>query len=1348
MLKKYILYTPCLQKSLNLELAKAKMRITIGLYESTLADVINDVKELSYKYLSKTIVPTSDRSTLSSLKDISGVNDISIAYSLHLTNLTYESISKFVDIYVENIDLQQYFIRSIKDVYNAYNFMVKDDISNAFDNLKQSIETDANTVEKNASLAKTYSGYYKLIADNKEAAYTEYDRTSTLKNNVLTLLSKFKMDRVLAKPILELSADVLSANVVDAESIAINTRSDLVLKPISDAYTAHQEEITNGVRGILQNEISKFEAEITKLGTLANFLSDDVKTAANALKSTPNDKTPDATLSTSNIIDKINKYKQLMDSVKTQTDPIKGTVYEQARAQTGAIIDRYVLHFQQVARISNGAILVYKPTETSPNLGTINQIQAQANYDKTQLAKSSNVEVFYNMYVQKEKTLLETLYAYGISIIDDGFLPLYKTIEEKGLESYISDTMKNAKADVDANRNKMENKTMVFDDTLQILTTYANISENTKLEVKRAEARQVIEKVIALLEEIATAGITINYSDIIPDTDSAKKALTNVSIVKTLPILQQVIDQYTSVLASIETQFNAYASNIIQDFITFYKDAEQQNIIDFLPEAAKTAALTADADLASVNKKTKIEVAAFIEKYSDAKLVGEKAFSDSKTAISLRRIQNQTLTYITTFKTNLAAARDISSLLADLATLDASVQKDTETVNSKSVSTTTLSSLQKTYYTLNNQVTTKVKQALIDTVTTFTRAVASAKAKAATIPTKVRLAAATFVADIKKAEAGGLTVLEMRDMQRNYAELTALVAGGLPASADLTAGRSELLQMIQTFETLVGSVGSAKVTFTSGVKQANPTADRATTEKASRIEDILALRTKYVQMIYEVTTKLEEAREAAKAALDAKKTEATAAITSFQSQIAKTAIKLADYPQVTSARDAIDRSLQILADPSTTLETATSLLDTYKTAMDTLNYGQSASSASDRAAKQQVTLLGMSRFTEVYKSNLDVASRFSTSLRTLALSLPSDITTVQSPTTALGDLDAIRKKYDDATTQILTELVGIQQDKVSETIALVRTFIQQYNQVPNIDVLPSYLRLDVRLMNADLDTLGSPAVSETTINELRQKYEGWSKALIAAVPNVSQRLYATSADKERLGNTLRELNQLFMENMGVFGSVSTQLRNRIQKIADVARYIRGDSVGSAEVTGLLEDYRAALEEFKGVLLGKPVTQSVVDASLKAILAKFVDTYKESDIYKLGKEEFNYIQLLVRNQTNVYVTQDVAGAIKAYSRGIDLLKTVPKAGQVTENAPYNKLVETINYFMSEWSLRNLGRAIANDRLYLTNLKNNATSYTELYKTPPPNLKNYGVIVDGLVDQYLQGLRLLRTYPLKK
>jgi hypothetical protein len=92
--------------------------------------------------------------------------------------------------------------------------------------------------------------------------------------------------------------------------------------------------------------------------------------------------------------------------------------------------------------------------------------------------------------------------------------------------------------------------------------------------------------------------------------------------------------------------------------------------------------------------------------------------------------------------------------------------------------------------------------------------------------------------------------------------------------------------------------------------------------------------------------------------------------------------------------------------------------------------------------------------------------------------------------------------------------------------------------------------------------------------------------------------------------------------------------------------------------------------------------------------------------------------------------------------------VPKAGQVTENAPYNKLVETINYFMSEWSLRNLGRAIANDRLYLTNLKNNATSYTDLYKTPPPNLKNYGVIVDGLVDQYLEGLRLLRTYPLKK
>jgi hypothetical protein len=180
----------------------------------------------------------------------------------------------------------------------------------------------------------------------------------------------------------------------------------------------------------------------------------------------------------------------------------------------------------------------------------------------------------------------------------------------------------------------------------------------------------------------------------------------------------------------------------------------------------------------------------------------------------------------------------------------------------------------------------------------------------------------------------------------------------------------------------------------------------------------------------------------------------------------------------------------------------------------------------------------------------------------------------------------------------------------------------------------------------------------------------------------------------------------------------------------------------------VDDYSKALEEFKAVLTKQPQKQAVLDASLRGVMSAFLEAYKEADIYKLGKQDFNYIQLLIRSQSNVYVTQDIAGAIKAYSKGTELLKAVPKAaGQVVQNTVYNSLLETMNYFISEWDLRNLGRAIPNDRLFLTNLKNNVASYKDLYKIPPPNMRNYGTVVDGLVEQYQQGLRVLRTYPMK-
>jgi hypothetical protein len=161
----------------------------------------------------------------------------------------------------------------------------------------------------------------------------------------------------------------------------------------------------------------------------------------------------------------------------------------------------------------------------------------------------------------------------------------------------------------------------------------------------------------------------------------------------------------------------------------------------------------------------------------------------------------------------------------------------------------------------------------------------------------------------------------------------------------------------------------------------------------------------------------------------------------------------------------------------------------------------------------------------------------------------------------------------------------------------------------------------------------------------------------------------------------------------------------------------------------------------------PLKPAMIDENLRGVIDAFNAKYAESDIYKLGSQEFNYIQVLLRNRDNSYVTQDTTGAIKAFSRGIQLLEKVPTVSNVVQNPVYKALLESMNYFMSEWALRNLGRAIPNDRLFLNDLKNNVASYTDLYTVPQPNMRNYDVLVTALTDQYKQGLRLLRTYPMK-
>ena len=1376
MIGAYIDYTPCLQAATRINIRKIQTRTIIKNFEDAKARVLLEAKSLKYKYLAATVNPPSDKLKVEAIITQTAIDALFDDYKIYITQLCFETMSRFVDLYVENRYLEPYFIREARDIYNKFNGLMLMDISGAMQNLQDSYKKDygdTNPIERNIALIQEYAGYCKTILENQDTAKSVYDATEAMRTKTLTQIAQVdeerkdvaglagliftaeelgKADKDAAKN--ALTSELLVADVSGATEAVKKATYISEMTPIYDTYFRHYTELRTKVHALATQEILKFKSDMEKYGSLQRFFSEDILAVKAALDTKPNDLTrlepvDEVTAKESRTL--VETYRERQAELVRQADPKTGAMYSNARRMAAAAIDQYVQRFQQVSQLAGGALLTFQAAANAPILGTLLQTRAQADFDKSKLAKATTFEVilfFYDMYAEKETKLLKTMYAYGAKVIDDGFLKLYATIAEKGLESYISEAMKTAKAEVETNRQRIREETVAYDPMLQMLQLYMGLSENVKLEVKRAEVRQVVEKVLAIMLEIEKLQTRIRFSQEVPTSAEVQKVLTNISTIKSVPILQQVEDQYISVLALVNTEFVSYGTQTIKTFQTFYEEAKLQQVTNFLPQATQAVAVTADADASMMATKSKSEIAQLVQTYSDALTMGKKALADSQQAINQQKTRNLTLTYLKTFQQSLETARTIPALVPDLVSADADVTTDTETIEKVGTPASTLVTLQKKYYTANVSVVGKVRQAFKDAVTAFTRTVAAAQAKKATLPTPVRLAFMAYVNDIKKADTSA-TVLEMRDMLRKYAELSASVTAVIPASSDVTGARAEVLQMIQNFDTLRGNMGTLPIQLTTATRQANPAADRAVAEKATTLEVLVPIRTKYVQMIYEVTTKLEEAKEGAAAALETARASARATVLDFQKQLAEARLGLDEYPQVKAARDTVTTSLASVDGGS--IETAKAIQATYKSALDAVIYGKSAATAEDRAAKRQVAMVAMSRFANTYQAQAAVADRFSAKLRQLALQLPGDVARVQDPTLSMGDLDALRTKYDEALTAVLSELVGIQQDQVSEVTTLLRTFLSRYRQIPNIDSLPSYLKVDTRIVEMDLATLGNPAVASDTVQTLRKKYTDLMKALVAQVPDLDTRLLATAAAKDAVRAVLRELNQLFVENMGLFGRLSPEVRTRIQKIADTFRFIGGKDVGAIEVQGLLEDYTKALADFKAVLRGQPTQQAVLDASLKGILGKFLEAYKEADIYKLAKTDFNYIQLLLRNQSNVYVTRDVAGAIRAYSKGIEVLSTVPKTtAQFTETPQtlqYNKLVETINYFMTEWSIRNLGRAIANDRLFLNNLKTNADSYKSMYKVPPPNMRNYGSVLEGLVGEYQQGLRLLRTYPMK-
>ncbi len=1149
-------------------------------------------------------------------------------------------------------------------------------------------------------------------------------------------------DLVRTIPSVNLTTALLEVDAWTAKGDVESASSDFQVSAIRGTYEGYLREIRNQIKPLTNSSITTFETELSKYGTLKIYFSSDILEAAAGIAADKTTLESDPTAAIS--VGILDKYTTLTQQLAIQSAASNGVMFKTAKQ---AALDRIVNYVQQVRRIEplgGGALL--------SATGTLAQVSAQADFDRRKLNETTVaeiIELYNDTYATKNATLIAKLREYGGTLLD-GFTESYKVVTdpEAPLSDYIAPSMSNAFTELPTKRQIITDS-LSFEELASVIETYVGNAESLPLEIQRARSKKALTEVKTLLTDISGFATGIVLSAEIPSITMVNQTLTRLPSIRAESILKQVADQYVTILASIKTQFATFTTKALTDFSAYWKTVKAFSRI--MPTTVINAAASVEADATAMASLAPAEMATTSNKYVSALKQAKDAVAASETAIKLLTKQNAVQAAITTFSDTVTTATTMSLVV------DASgVTTDSAAIFAPSVSTATLDSLQKKYVALTTTAVSKISKALADMIKAFSSAVLSAQAKKATLPTNVRLAFTTLNADMLKLAGGVMTVLEMQEMYQKYAQLTAAVTAALPATGSIDTAKSELQQMIQIFSSLISSPAAVGIQFSQLVTGTNTAADTTAVAGATDLNTLLAIRTRYVQMLYELNTKLEAAKTAAATAIAEKVQAATTAITDFEVQLAAMrtpprAFDLAPYPQVLEAERNLTANKAVLTQAAVTLDAAETVRATYADATATLKYIIAAGTATDRASKYQAALLSMSRFTNIYQANMAVSASFSQPLRTAALQIPAEVTWIQDTSRILADFDTTIAKYNTLTSNILNELVVIKQDSVASTLAAIRQFQTAYGALTSDQIAAlsaAGMNFDVRLMEMDLATVGSPGASLDIITQMAEKYAGYSRGIATVIPNLPQRQLATPAAKEEVMRIMRQLNSLFVENRAIYGSLSSGLQARIQQMGAKIRYVGGTNVGAAEVKGLLDDYTAALNEFKDVLFQRPVTPTTLDASLQSVITEFQTAYNAADIYALDKTNFNYIQALLRNTANAYVTQNVPEAIRAFTRGIEILSKVPR---VTEqrvlNTEYNTLLETVNYFLSEWTIRNLGRAIPNDRLFLTGLKTNAPSLLATYKVRAPNIRNYDLIVKGLVDEYKQGLQVLRTYPMK-
>ncbi len=402
----------------------------------------------------------------------------------------------------------------------------------------------------------------------------------------------------------------------------------------------------------------------------------------------------------------------------------------------------------------------------------------------------------------------------------------------------------------------------------------------------------------------------------------------------------------------------------------------------------------------------------------------------------------------------------------------------------------------------------------------------------------------------------------------------------------------------------------------------------------------------------------------------------------------------------------------------------------------------------ENQAKRLETSAAMERFLKAYASY--TSSAYPPKFRKAIGQTTADLDRIQK-STSRAELQELLIKYLTLMRDFQQFLEEDQAKRSEQVGLLIQRFKSMYlPHIPTLHTFPSYLRLDVRMIDRDLGTLqGAPDIA--VVASLEQEYEAYMAALTKYLGEMGVRVgHRLNEKKQAVRALIQELNDAGVKQARVFQFFPVEVQRKFRAIPADLEYLKNPTLTAAELEEMEREYKGLLEKLRAALVDVDAEEAnaALLPSLRHVQDLFRERYATIDASRIPPKDMPFFQELLRGLSNPVSSEQAEQALAAYRQGLQRLQALPTTQERRiPNTPFDQLQEAIGFFQKEYGIRDVSSLIQNDRLLLNSLQNDAASYIRLYKTPPPNMRNYAEIVQQVAKQYWDGVRILRTYALR-